>query len=155
MGSEIVHTVSSVANTPYTCSAGTHSWLFPAVMWPPDCSLSRRWTASFPSAPTKSATSCHGATSVYVSHVKERQPRRGNAGECTRDPTLTRVQWKAESWGKHVEDNHTHSADKHRDAHARPNRHPGIRALIVLSSYFIWSCRYSWELWSYWKWHNN
>lgn len=37
------------------------------------------------------------------------------------DPTLThgevRVQQRAETWDKHVENNHTHSADKHTDAH--------------------------------------
>lgn len=121
----------------HTHSPGTDPLLYPAVLWPPRCALSRRGTASFPSASQKSATSCHGATSVYVSHVKEHRPRRGNARRCIGDPTLThgevRVQWRAESLGTHVEDNRSHSADKHTNVHtdAPPYRHSAIRALSV------------------------
>ena len=70
----------------------------------------------FHQPPQKLATSCHGATSVYESHVKERRPRRGNAkGERGGPHTHQRggaILQSPESWGgKHVDNNHTHSAE--------------------------------------------
>lgn len=99
---------------------------------PLHCSLSHTQTASIPSAPQKSATSCQGATSVYVSHVKERQPRRGNARECMggtpQSPTGKCNRELNHLGDKYVEGNHTHSADKHGDAHIRA---PPYRRLAI------------------------